>query len=356
MDLEACTAALKQRFPALFTGGPRPIKLRIQADIQERAPGVFTRQSLSAFLRRYTGSTSYLIALGKASHRFDLDGQPAGEIAAEHHEAAREELTRRRGLRREREEAALQGQREQQRLEEQGRRDRAQLLRAFESSTLTKANFCALKGVAAEQLDGLLAQARQEAASWAAARPPRQDERQRDPRGPRPGDPRGDRRDGPRGPRPDGPPGRRIGGPGSGGPDAPRSGRPGAPGGGRGDGGGREGGREGGRDGRPGRGPQRPDNRRGPAAADAAREQRPPPVPQAMKGESTTGGGAAQSAGPTIDRGADHSNDRPHTPRSPQAASRPTPGPVEASKPELGAPEAGTSADQNHKPGEKGQP
>jgi ProP effector len=89
MDLEACTAALKQRFPALFTGGPRPIKLRIQADIQERAPGVFTRQSLSAFLRRYTGSTSYLIALGKATHRFDLDGQPAGEITAEHHEAAR---------------------------------------------------------------------------------------------------------------------------------------------------------------------------------------------------------------------------------------------------------------------------
>jgi ProP effector len=111
VDLEACTAELRQRFPALFAGPPKPIKLRIQTDIQERAPGVFTRQALSAFLRRHTGSTSYLIALGKATHRLDLDGQPAGEISAEHHEAAAQELLRRRELRREREQAMRQAQR-----------------------------------------------------------------------------------------------------------------------------------------------------------------------------------------------------------------------------------------------------
>lgn len=105
MSLEACTVELRQRFPALFGGGPKPIKLRIQVDIQARAPGVFTRPALSAFLRRLTGSTSYLLALGKATQRLDLDGQPAGEISAEHHEAARQELARRRELRRQREQA-----------------------------------------------------------------------------------------------------------------------------------------------------------------------------------------------------------------------------------------------------------
>ena len=57
-----CAAELRQRFPALFAGAPKPLKLRIQADIQERAPGVFSKQALSAFFRRYTGSTGYLTA------------------------------------------------------------------------------------------------------------------------------------------------------------------------------------------------------------------------------------------------------------------------------------------------------
>src|SRR5262249_17742542 len=44
---------LKAMFPALFSNPPKPLKLRIQADIQQRAPGTFTRPQLSAFLRRY---------------------------------------------------------------------------------------------------------------------------------------------------------------------------------------------------------------------------------------------------------------------------------------------------------------
>jgi ProP effector len=293
LDLESCAAELKQRFPALFTGQPKPIKLRIQTDIQQRAPGVFTRQALSAFLRRHTGSTSYLIALGKATQRLDLDGQPAGEIAAEHHAAAAEELARRRALRREREQAMRPGQRppreghgpapagpqgdgtaptdatrpadaaggpeharpprpprpprhDRPQRSQQGprdaqggqggrptrparpplgqqtgqahthqtnpgqrppqparpagaalgadtmsrpapvanaaqraapvaddpaRRERMLLLRAFDSSPLTKSNFCALKGMTVEHLDAQLTVARQEAAAWAAAHP-----------------------------------------------------------------------------------------------------------------------------------------------------------------------------------------
>ena len=41
-------------------------------------------------------------------------------------------------------------------------RERAQMLRAFDSSPLSKANFCALKRVSETELDTLLAQARAE--------------------------------------------------------------------------------------------------------------------------------------------------------------------------------------------------
>ncbi|MEP7299739.1 MAG: ProQ/FinO family protein [Burkholderiales bacterium] len=157
----ACAQQLKSLFPALFAGAMKPLKLRIQVDIQERAPGVFTKQVLSAFFRRHTGSTSYLIAVSKSPTRFDLDGQPAGEISAEHRQIALDELARRR--------ASQDSRRE---LEEQQRRNRAGLLRDFEITTLTRANFCVLKGVADEELDGLLEIARGEAHERARHQPP----------------------------------------------------------------------------------------------------------------------------------------------------------------------------------------
>ncbi len=155
---EDITEPMRQRFPALFSGAAKPLKLRIQADIRERAPGVFSKAALSAFLRRYTGRTAYLIALTRATHRFDLDGAPVDEISAEHRQAAADELARRRALRESREaQAALE------------RRQRAELLRAFQTTSLNKANFCALKGVAVDALDGLLDQARREAEERAQA-------------------------------------------------------------------------------------------------------------------------------------------------------------------------------------------
>lgn len=148
----ATAARLAELFPALFKGQPKPLKLRIQVDIQERAPGVFSKQALSAFFRRYTGATSYLIAVSKATQRFDLDGQPAGELTDEHRKVAADELVRRRTNANAKREA-----------EQADRRQRASLLRDFDTTKLTTANFCALKGVAPEALDGLLAQARAEA-------------------------------------------------------------------------------------------------------------------------------------------------------------------------------------------------
>ena len=164
MSPAACAEKLKQLAPALFSGAVKPLKLRIQVDIQERAPGMFTKQALSAFFRRHTGSTSYLLAVAKGTHRFDLDGQPSGEITDEHRKVANDELTRRR-----------ENQQSRRDLEEQQRRNRAGLLHDFERTTLTRANFCVLKGVADEELDGLLVIAREEAAQPRGPEPRRHD-------------------------------------------------------------------------------------------------------------------------------------------------------------------------------------
>ena len=224
----ACADLLKQHFPALFGGPPKPLKLRIQADINERAPGVFTKATLSAFFRRYTTSTAYLIALGKAASRFDLDGHPAGELSEEHRQLARDELTRRRQITREREQQTQAQQRsqaqaqqaeeaERQRAQQQERQSRLTLLRDFERTTLTMANFCVLKGLTPEALTPLLAQARKEAAEApppAPAAAPRFDDR-RGPTAPRHDGPRPDRprRDGPhQDARPGGRPDHRPGG------------------------------------------------------------------------------------------------------------------------------------------------
>ena len=194
----ATGARLAELFPALFAGAPKPLKLRIQVDIQERAPGEFSKQALSAFFRRLTGATSYLVAVSRGKQRFDLDGQPAGELSEEHRQLAADELTRRRANQQARR-AQEDAQREQ---EEAGRRQRFSLLRDFETTKLTTANFCALKGVAPEQLDGLLAQARQEAQEDAAR--PRRPEHGHGRPGQGPGRRDGERREGERGPRREG--------------------------------------------------------------------------------------------------------------------------------------------------------
>ncbi len=207
---------LRRHFPALFSGPAKPFKLRIQQDIQARAPGVFSKATLSAFFRRHTGSTGYLIGLSKATHRFDLDGQPAGELSDEHKQLAVAELTRRRQLTRDRDQQAQLQQRDQQREAQrvemaqqaeamQARQARAALLRDFQRTTLTLANFCALKGLSPELLNPQLEQAKQEAAE-APAMPARQPD---DRRGPRRDDRPGQRGDGPMGTAAAGAPGGR---------------------------------------------------------------------------------------------------------------------------------------------------
>ena len=257
---EDCGPQLKKLFPALFSNPPKPLKLRIQADIQARSPGLFTKPQLSAFLRRYTGSHAYLNALLKATHRFDLDGNPGDELSDEHRVAAGEELARRR--------ANTQARIA---LETEQRANRATLLKEFEANTLPPAEFAAAKGVPEAELEPLIARARKEALEpppapafnrdrrgpppnrdprpegQRNARPPRdanaqpaaadgaapQPDAARPPRPPRADGPRGPRPDAPRGPRGDRPQGPRTDAPRADGPrgplDAPRGDRPRGP-------------------------------------------------------------------------------------------------------------------------------
>ena len=331
---EDCGPQLKKLFPALFSNPPKPLKLRIQADIQARSPGLFTKPQLSAFLRRYTGSHAYLNALVKATHRFDLDGNPGDELSDEHRTAAGEELARRR--------ANTQAR---VALENEQRANRATLLKEFEANTLPAAEFAAAKGVPEAELEPLIARARKEALEpppapafnrdrrgppqnrgprpegQRNARPPRdanaqpagadgvapQAEAPRAPRPPRADGPRGPRTDAPRGPRGDRPQGPRTDAPRADSPrgpldaprgdrprgplDAPRGPRPDAPRNGprpdsrgpRADG--PRGPNNGPRSDAP-RGPRRDDDRRGPRPDDS-RSQRPnvvssPATPTAM--------------------------------------------------------------------------
>jgi ProP effector len=179
-----CAALLGARFPAVFGKDVhRPLKLRIAADIQQELPNTFTKRALSAFLHRHTTSTLYLKALANEPHRYDLSGAAAGEVSAEHRQAAAEEVQRRRAMQQQRRTGAIESQRKvdaAQRDAEIARREadgkeraaRARLLRAFEASNLTRANFCTLMGVADSQLDALLAQARDERQRHAAAPAP----------------------------------------------------------------------------------------------------------------------------------------------------------------------------------------
>jgi sRNA-binding protein len=174
-------AKLAELFPALFGAGRAlPIKLRIQADIQARAPGLFNKKSLSIFLHRHTTSTGYLKSLAAAPARLDLDGQPAGDIAQEHRDAAAAELARRLAIVQERRAAERKAQR-------QGERPAGSAQAAGPSTSLAAGAEAPAADAAGDGAPVAVPSDR----SDRPPRPPRQDRPDRPPRGDRP--PRSDR-------------------------------------------------------------------------------------------------------------------------------------------------------------------
>ena len=59
-----------------------PLAIGIDKSLFERVPDL-PRKHLRTALRTHTASTRYLKAVVRSPHRFDLDGQPAGEISEE---------------------------------------------------------------------------------------------------------------------------------------------------------------------------------------------------------------------------------------------------------------------------------
>ncbi|WP_068634846.1 ProQ/FINO family protein [Thauera butanivorans] len=80
IEPRALLQRLQEAFPAFRDC--KPLALRIDASIVERMPDI-DRKSLRAALRMYTASTRYLKAVERSQQRFDLDGQPAGEVTEE---------------------------------------------------------------------------------------------------------------------------------------------------------------------------------------------------------------------------------------------------------------------------------
>lgn len=73
--------ALLQRLQAEFAvfRDCKPLALRIDAAIRERMPEL-DRKTLRSAMHTHTASTRYLKAVERSAQRFNLDGEPAGEI------------------------------------------------------------------------------------------------------------------------------------------------------------------------------------------------------------------------------------------------------------------------------------
>ena len=82
-------ATLISSFAAFRDG--QPLAIGIHKAINERLPDIGDGP-LRTTLKAYTASTKYLKAIANGQHRFDLDGNPAGEITAEQRQQALETL------------------------------------------------------------------------------------------------------------------------------------------------------------------------------------------------------------------------------------------------------------------------
>lgn len=93
----------------------RPLAIGIHKAIRERMPDV-APEPLRQALRMHTGSTKYLKVLSHGQERFDLDGNPAGEVTAEQRQQALDTLKDRFRKATERKKAEQQEQQRQEKL------------------------------------------------------------------------------------------------------------------------------------------------------------------------------------------------------------------------------------------------
>jgi ProP effector len=87
---KAAIAAPAELLPAVFVAEKwephKPLKIRIRANLI--ATGLLTPSECSHGLRAYTGRLQYQKALAGGGRRYDLDGNPAGEVTRDQAELA----------------------------------------------------------------------------------------------------------------------------------------------------------------------------------------------------------------------------------------------------------------------------
>ncbi len=95
-DVKEVLAYLAERFPACFSleGDAKPLKIGLFQDLAERLEGdeKVSKTQLRQAIRRYTNSWRYLRSAQAGAVRVDLDGNPCGELEAEHIEHAQKTL------------------------------------------------------------------------------------------------------------------------------------------------------------------------------------------------------------------------------------------------------------------------
>jgi ProP effector len=83
---------LSATFPVFRAG--QPLSIGIHKGIKLRMPDV-NDGALRTTLKAYTASTKYLKAIAHGKQRFDLDGNPAGDVTAEQRQQAQDTLKER---------------------------------------------------------------------------------------------------------------------------------------------------------------------------------------------------------------------------------------------------------------------
>lgn len=119
VDARGLLAKLQEASPTFRE--VRPLALRIDKAIAARFPDV-DRKVIRSAMRLHTASTRYLKVMEKATARFDLDGNPDGEVTAEQREHAKQTLKERFAEVAKRKKAALDAEKAQRAAEEAERR------------------------------------------------------------------------------------------------------------------------------------------------------------------------------------------------------------------------------------------
>jgi sRNA-binding protein len=93
-DANATLALLRERFPNCFNGR-RPLKIGIHLDILARLGDEIAPRSLARALQYYTRRDAYLQHIVRGAWRYDLDGNPVGDVVPrEIEQQAKEKLAK----------------------------------------------------------------------------------------------------------------------------------------------------------------------------------------------------------------------------------------------------------------------